>query len=332
MTVTLRDYSWTEMFSMLYIDQPVGTGFSYTDNEGYVNSQEEVGRDLYNFLVQFYKMFPEQLDNDLYLTGESYAGRYVPALAYKLHQTRSSSNIKLKGLAIGDGYVDGGIMNIYADLLYQIGVFDEREAEHGRKVEKQIEELARQQKWRECFFLVDLYINGDRIHPTFFNNVTGCKNYENFLQINYDSDPFTDYLTREDVRRAIHVGNHSVSDGNKVLDHLIEDACKSVKPWLEELIDAGYDVLLYSGQLDIIVSPTNTRRLIDSMNWKNAKSYRKSPKKIWKIDEQGTDVAGYVQSYKNFHFAIVRGAGHMVPTDQPRRCFDLIKRFVNGKL
>lgn len=331
MSVVIRDYSWTNFMSMVYIDQPVGTGFSYTNGDGYVNSEEEVGRDLFQFFIQFYQLFPEEKENDLYLTGESYAGKYVPAIAYKLHQERHSSGIRLKGLAIGDGYVDGGLQNIYADLLYQIGVFDEREANYGRKVEKQIEQLAKENKWRECFDLVDVYINGDRIRPTFFNNVTGCDNYENFLKTNNDDDPFDDYLAREDVRKAINVGNHTLSDGNKVLDHLMDDSCKSVKSWLEELIDADYEVLLYSGQLDIIVAPETTRRLIANMHWKNEQNYRNSPKKIWKI-RHTNNVAGYIQSYNNFHFAIVRGAGHMVPADQPERAYDLIERFISGNI
>lgn len=61
---------------MLYIDQPVGTGFSFTDSEkGYAKNQDDVARDLYNFMQQFYKMFPELLQNELYITGESYAGK-----------------------------------------------------------------------------------------------------------------------------------------------------------------------------------------------------------------------------------------------------------------
>ena len=60
---------------MLYIDQPAGTGFSFTDDlRGYATSQYDVARDLYKAISQFYKVFPEQLSSDFYVTGESYGG------------------------------------------------------------------------------------------------------------------------------------------------------------------------------------------------------------------------------------------------------------------
>ena len=61
---------------MLYIDQPAGTGFSFTkDSRGYATNQYDVARDLYKALSQFYKVFPERLSSDFYVTGESYAGK-----------------------------------------------------------------------------------------------------------------------------------------------------------------------------------------------------------------------------------------------------------------
>ena len=61
---------------MIYIDQPAGTGFSFTeDANGYATNQYEVARDLYKALTQFYTLFPELLDNDFFITGESYGGR-----------------------------------------------------------------------------------------------------------------------------------------------------------------------------------------------------------------------------------------------------------------
>lgn len=60
---------------MLYIDNPVGTGFSFTkSDEGYVTNEAEVGRDLFEALQQFFTLFSEYADNDFYITGESYAG------------------------------------------------------------------------------------------------------------------------------------------------------------------------------------------------------------------------------------------------------------------
>ncbi len=73
--ISKRRHTWASTFNLLFIDQPVGTGFSFTQSpEGHVRDQEGVARDLYEFMKQFYVMFPELLKNDLYITGESYAG------------------------------------------------------------------------------------------------------------------------------------------------------------------------------------------------------------------------------------------------------------------
>ncbi|GFX54269.1 probable serine carboxypeptidase CPVL [Trichonephila clavipes] len=71
----MRPYSWTKSFHMIYVDSPVGTGFSFTTSKiGYCRNEDDVSTDLYNFLLQFFTMFPEYRDNDFYIAGESYAG------------------------------------------------------------------------------------------------------------------------------------------------------------------------------------------------------------------------------------------------------------------
>lgn len=78
----LRDHAWTNTHSMLYVDNPVGTGFSYTeDDSGYSTDQTAVAQNMYSALVQFFKLFPEYQLNDFYVTGESFAGHYVPAVS-----------------------------------------------------------------------------------------------------------------------------------------------------------------------------------------------------------------------------------------------------------
>ena len=76
--------------------------------------------------------------------------------------------------------------------------------------------------------------------------------------------------------------------------------------------------------------------MLDSLDWSGAATYASAPKTVWRVegvDEGGAidPIAGYCRSAQNFTFAVVRGAGHMVPTDQPQRALDLITRFVDGR-
>jgi vitellogenic carboxypeptidase-like protein len=61
--------SWNQQFSLLYIDNPVGVGFSSTqDPKGFATSSEvDVANNMYNLLTQFYQAFPQQRQNDLYV-------------------------------------------------------------------------------------------------------------------------------------------------------------------------------------------------------------------------------------------------------------------------
>lgn len=75
-SLVMRQYAWTNNFNVMYIDNPVGTGFSYTmSNDGFATDENEVGQDLLNFLYQFYELYPQYQNLPLYITGESYAVR-----------------------------------------------------------------------------------------------------------------------------------------------------------------------------------------------------------------------------------------------------------------
>jgi len=120
-------------------------------------------------------------------------------------------------------------------------------------------------------------------------------------------------------------------EGSKVETYLREDMYKSVKPWIEELLDAkeSYKILIYSGQLDIIVANTLTDNFVKLLKWNGAAEFANATRKVWRVG--GKDVAGYVKTTKNFTQLLFRNAGHMVPTDQPKWAFDMINRFTAGK-
>ncbi|WJX23652.1 hypothetical protein P8452_12849 [Trifolium repens] len=59
--------------NLLYVDQPTGTGFSYsTDRSDNRHDEEGVSNDLYDFLQVFFAEHPEYATNDFFITGEIY--------------------------------------------------------------------------------------------------------------------------------------------------------------------------------------------------------------------------------------------------------------------
>jgi carboxypeptidase C (cathepsin A) len=84
-TFVLNEYSWNKEANMLYIESPAGVGFSYCVNMKDCNFDDMSSSvDNLGALQDFYFKFPEYLSHDLYISGESYAGVYVPYLAYQI--------------------------------------------------------------------------------------------------------------------------------------------------------------------------------------------------------------------------------------------------------
>ncbi|KAG7469698.1 hypothetical protein MATL_G00131650 [Megalops atlanticus] len=337
LTVGFRSYPWTSRYSVLYIDNPVGTGFSFTDDDrGFARDQDDVGRDLYSALTQFFQIFSEFQHNDFYATGESYAGKYVPAIGFYIHKNNPSAKVKInfKGVAIGDGLCDPEMMlGGYADFLYQTGMVDELQKQYVQLQTDGAIQLIQQKKWVEAFEVFDSLLNGDvSPYPSFFQNVTGCTNYFNFLQCQEPEDQgyFAKFVNLPSVRSSIHVGNLTFNDGSKVEKHLLQDVMKTIKPWLAILMD-NYRVLIYSGQLDVIVAAPLTERFLPTVPWSGADEYKQAERFYWKIQPNDKEVAGYVRQVGEFFQVVVRGGGHILPYDQPERSFDMMDRFLSTK-
>ena len=120
-----RQISWNSQYSLLYIDNPVGTGFSFTDSDqGYTRTETDVANDLYSALTQFFQIYTDYAKSPFYVTGESYAGKYVPSIGYKIHVENQSPAVKVKinlvGLSMGNGWTDPYRQYVYGPLLYQV--------------------------------------------------------------------------------------------------------------------------------------------------------------------------------------------------------------------
>jgi len=95
---------------MMFIDNPVGTGYSIADS--YRTAEWEIGQDFVNFLVNFYNStaFKGYQNTPLYIFGESYAGHYVPTVSQSIIWYNNNGTgpfkIPLKGMGVGDGWTD----------------------------------------------------------------------------------------------------------------------------------------------------------------------------------------------------------------------------------
>ncbi|THH27357.1 hypothetical protein EUX98_g6828 [Antrodiella citrinella] len=132
--VSLNPYSWNEVSNMIYIDQPVRTGFSY--GEAMVSSSEAAAADLWKFFQLFFsdKRFRKYQKNDFGIWTESYGGHYGPAFAsHFLEQNAaiargkvSGVSVNVKFLGIGDGIILVCNGNILIPLAGEYNQYDVR--------------------------------------------------------------------------------------------------------------------------------------------------------------------------------------------------------------
>ena len=120
---------------------------------------------------------------------------------------------------------------------------DELDRNYFNLVQHDIKEYIKQEKYGDAFRIFDELLNGDTTTTSsYYSNVTGFTWYFNYLlkdgpkDLNY----YTHLVEKDYVRKAIHVGNLTYNDGAKVEQFLFNDVMKSVKPWVEEIIESGY--------------------------------------------------------------------------------------------
>ena len=104
-TLETNPNSWTKLGHVLYIDQPVGTGFSTASTPYPVHDIHRVTSDFHKWLQSFFALFPHLQSKRVHLLGESYAGFYIPYFASAIMDNQDSFPLRLQSVSIGDGTI-----------------------------------------------------------------------------------------------------------------------------------------------------------------------------------------------------------------------------------
>ncbi|KAH8116530.1 alpha/beta-hydrolase [Phellopilus nigrolimitatus] len=102
--LTANNLSWANLVDYVWVDQPVGTGFSTADSDGYIADEDQMGADFLGFLANLVKVFPSLAHRPLLLTGESYAGTYIPYITKALFSAQNPP-VKLSKIAMGNAAI-----------------------------------------------------------------------------------------------------------------------------------------------------------------------------------------------------------------------------------
>ena len=182
-----RNTTWNARYAMLFVDNPVGTGFSYTEDAAcYARDMDDVATNLYALLTGFFTAFPGYLPNPFYVCGESYGGKYAPSITSYIHFQNLGNppvRINLAGMSVGDGLMDP-LTQIpgYGQLLFNEGMASRAELAYWTQQESAIIRALRAGDNDTAFAIFDYMLNGDFFpYPTYYRNTTGLTDYFNIV-------------------------------------------------------------------------------------------------------------------------------------------------------
>ncbi|CAH1426833.1 unnamed protein product [Lactuca virosa] len=336
----INPYSWTKVGSIISLDQPAGTGFSYAEtSNAYTTNDTLSAIQVYQFLRKWLVDHPNFLKNPLYVCGDSYAGLVVPMIVQEIYngnEVGEGPHMNINGYVIGNAVTDtNDEYNSRIPFAHRLALLSD-----------EIYVSAKE----NCF---GEYLNVDPNNSLCINDlqvVDKCLErikMEHVLEPNCDTsiavkgcpDNKSKYLSawanRRDVQKALHIREESkdakwvpcneslkfyydkepISYTHNVLSNVA---------YHQHLASKNCRALVYSGDHDMVVPYLSTLNWIKSLNLLVVNAWRP-----WFVDQQ---VAGYNRKYSyhdyNLTFATVKGGAHTVPDNKPKESLSMLMKWL----
>jgi len=364
-------YSWSKHANILAVQNPPPVGFSYCDPIGPTGkgnscgpwNDSAVATTNYKFLMGWFEDFPEFKKNDLYYTGESYAGVYVPTIVREI-LNNNPPGVNLKGFAVGDGCMGNKVL-CFSGLgpYYQIefmhghGQFSEHlyrtivdkcpEADlKSGNLSKYCQALVMQMKdeiggyfsyslYDECYDQNIFKLEQERewYGPPINRPLTEASMLGGAVN-DYPcpSDAMDLWLNRSDVREALNVAVDSYYfSGDNGAGFNYTGTEPDLRPFYVHVLEqTDLRVLVYNGDTDPAVNMFATQDIYFNY-FEEQKVPKTHPWHPWTLDGK-IQMAGYVTEWaKKFHYLTIRGSGHMVPEYKPKAAYTFFSKWLNNE-
>ncbi|KAK1322214.1 Serine carboxypeptidase-like 35 [Acorus calamus] len=320
-SLVFNNYAWNKVANLLFLESPVGVGFSYTNNSDDLKrlGDKITAEDSHTFLLNWFQRFPEFKSHDFYITGESYAvindaTDQVGMVEYAWSHTIISDEL-------------------YDSINKECDFNNDTTTPACNSVIK---------AFFEAFSDIDIYSIFTPVCLSSLGNSSMKKKkliaspkpfsqHDMWHRLPSGYDPCTDsyvtiYFNREDVQKALHANVTKLSYPYSSCSNVIEkwnDSVSTVLPIIRKLIDAGLRIWIYSGDTDARVPFTSTKMSLNVMKLK--------VKGEWRTWFNKAQVGGWTEDYEGgLTYATVRGAGHQVPVLAPSQSLSLVSHFLSG--
>jgi vitellogenic carboxypeptidase-like protein len=365
-TIVPNPNSWNEEVHLLYWDQPVGTGFSYSiPKKRYAHSEEELSRQFYLAIQGFLDRHKKEKYRDcpLYITGESYCGKYIPNMATEImkqneklkKKQKDPRYINLQGLAIGDGWINPELQTkTQLEYAFQMGFVDTYQKDRIMKMYKTFSDLMKDAKKQKkgskkyqklmkkasCWgnWVVERTLdcggNPDMYDVRGWTDVSADLLTRYLNQVNYKNNP------NPTVKKCLNVPDFvtwvTADDEGPVTKALAVDAMADAAYLLPALFK-NYRVLMYTGNFDLICGFTGTEYFLWNLDqfspdsqqkWVKGwlKGWRQQHREVWVLPPNQT--LGYSKHFDNVTQVNIPQAGHLVPIAQPEVSRAMINNWI----
>ncbi|GAB2225624.1 hypothetical protein Droror1_Dr00006421 [Drosera rotundifolia] len=358
--LTSRPYSWTEVVNLIYVDMPVGTGFSYSVTGAASHSSDTIASHHANeFLRKWIIGHPKFISNPVYLAGDSYSGLTLPVYFDQLSKGNDQGVepiINLKGYLLGNAVTDhtfeenSGIpyahgLGLISDELYE-SLVSTCGGNYQFTLATSYECMTNLGAFYESLagvntvHILEPVCGFGSLFPR--ETLVGARRSLYFKEIPIKpiqpKPSLGDFACRADgytlaavwfndlrVREALGVRKGTTGlwvRCNYALNYTNDNP--SSLPYHLKFSAKGYRFLIYSGDHDLVVPFVGTQAWIRSLNYSIVDDWRS-----WHVEGQ---VAGFTRTYSNrMTFATVKGAGHTAPEYKPKECAAMFKRWLRGE-
>nr|XP_043633179.1 serine carboxypeptidase-like 34 [Erigeron canadensis] len=348
--------AWNKAANLLFLESPVGVGFSYSNTSTDLKDLGDTltAQDSYTFLLNWFKRFPQYKSHEFYISGESYAGHYVPQLSEVIFDKNKclpkQDRINFKGFIIGNALVD--------DEMDQTGMIDYAwdHAVISDRVYNDVKKNCNfsQSKptpacdtamgaYFEVYKIIDMYSlytpscveakanSTQRAHMLGNISPQIFSMHKEWHKKPTGYDPcqpqYTEsYMNNPKVQRALHANTTKISYPWRHCSDAIgywQDSPDSILPVIKKLVAGGLRVWVFSGDTDGRIPVTSTRMSLQKLGLKTVQE--------WTPWYSKSQVGGWTIQYDGLMFVTIRGAGHQVPTFKPKEALQIIKHFLSNK-
>ena len=328
-TLVDNPHRFTRTRHLMVIDNPVGSGYSFTADGAYASSEADVRTQVAAAFRAFFALHPEYATSPLWIAGESYGGKYVPNVA--LEVAANVSALHLRGVVVGNGLFDMTTQYpTVGAMALGAGVIDENALEVEQARESScVDEIARSPStagaYCENATVKWLYGASGPAGELFYYDV-GIADAGFFDVVTAEMGK---YLNRADVRAALHVGDAEWIQHDETglaAQHLQGDWAVSSAPVYEALLARGLRVNMYNGVRDLSVcNHLGNIAVAKALDWPGAEAFERAPALPW---PNATHVDAHVRGDGDLVYATILRTGHLVPITVPDVFGKLLDRFL----